>query len=214
LVSGLKEPTLICENKADAPKQCIVVDEEGTCGNFEYSRDVMAPEIAAALAEGARLIPLTQDKFAIVDAEDYERLSRYKWHASKKGRCWYAASQRSKKRLTMHRVILNAPRGLVVDHINHNGLDNRRKNLRLCTVAQNNQNSRPHIRLNKLSKYKGVTFDKNRNLFNASIRQNKKGYFLGGFKEERDAAKAYDKKARELFGKFAYLNFPAEVREA
>ncbi len=207
-VWGLKEPTLVCENKAETGGKCIAIDEEESCCNFEYSRDVVAPENAAALAEGARLIPLTQDKFAIVDEEDYEWLCQYKWHASKKGRTWYAASQRSKKRLTMHRVILNAPKGLVVDHINHNGLDNRKENLRLCTYAQNSQNSRPHNRLNKWSQYKGVTFDKKRNYFKALIQHNKKKYFLGSFKNEIKAAKAYDKKAREFFGEFAYLNFP------
>ena len=97
--------------------------------------------------------------------------------------------------------------GLVVDHINHNTLDNRRKNLRLCTWAQNNQNRRPSKRKNKLSKYKGVSFYKKSKLYRALIWCNKKQYFLGYFKDETDAAKAYDKKARELFGEFAYLNF-------
>ena len=114
----------------------------------------------------------------------------------------------------MHRLITNAPKGLMVDHINHNGLDNRRKNLRLCTVSQNNRNRRPITRPNKGSKYKGVTFDKKRNLFKAEIQHNKKKYFLGRFKSQIKAAQAYDKKARELFGEFAYLNFPAEVCDA
>jgi hypothetical protein len=113
----------------------------------------------------------------------------------------------------MHRIILNAPPHLVVDHINHNGLDNRKANLRLCTVAQNNQNTRPHANPNKLSKYKGVSLDKNRNLYIALIHRNKKNYYLGRFKNETDAAKAYDKKAAELFGEFAYLNFPSENSE-
>ncbi len=193
-----------------ARRMCIVVDEEGSCGNFEYSRDVVAPENARALAEGARLIPLTQDKFAIVDAEDYEWLCKCKWYAQRVGKNYYARNRRKEGLVSMHRVIMNAPKGLVVDHINHNTLDNRRKNLRLCTWAQNNQNRRPSKRKNKLSKYKGVSFDKKRKVFRVLIWHNKKQYFLGTFKDEKEAAKAYDRKACELFGEFAYLNFPQE----
>ena len=203
----MKEAVLVCESKADEGKKCIVVGEEESCGNFEYSRDVVAPEIARALAEGARLIPLTQDKYAIVDEEDYEWLCKCKWYAQRVGKDYYARNRRKEGLVSMHRVILNAPKGLVVDHINHNTLDNRRKNLRLCTWAQNNQNRRPSKRKNKLSKYKGVSFYKKSKLYRALIWCNKKQYFLGYFKDETDAAKAYDKKARELFGEFAYLNF-------
>ncbi len=188
-------------------KWCIVVEEEDSCSNFEYSRDVVAPEIARALVEGARLIPLTQDKFAIVDAEDYEQLCKYKWYAQRVGKNYYARNRRRHGLVSMHRVIMKAPKGLVVDHINHNTLDNRRKNLRLCTWAQNNQNRRPSKRKNKLSKYKGVSFDKKRKVYRVLIWHNKKQYFLGTFKDEKEAAKAYDKKAKELFGEFAYLNF-------
>jgi len=209
-VCGLKEATLICENKAEARAKCIVVDHCDSCRNFEYSRDIVSPENAAALADGAKLIPLTQDKFAIVDADDYDRLCKYKWYAAKKRRNYYAKRRCPHGIVAMHRVILNAPRGLVVDHINHNGLDNRKENLRLCTVAQNCRNARPCTRPNQWSKYKGVTFHKRRKHFMAAIRYNRKKYFLGYFKNQIDAAKAYDKKARELFGEFAYLNFPQE----
>jgi hypothetical protein len=212
-VCGLKEATLICENKAGAPKQFIVVKEDEACRNFEYSRDIVTGEIAAALAEGAKLIPLTQDKFAIVDAEDYERLCKYKWHALKDHRTYYARNRRPHGMVLMHRVIINAPAGLVVDHINHNGLDNRKENLRLCTVAQNSLNARPRNLPNKTSKYKGVSFNKQRKLFVAATKHHKKTYYLGGFKDETDAAKAYDKKAKELFGEFAFLNFPGEATE-
>jgi len=111
-----------------------------------------------------------------------------------------------RKTIMMHRFILNAPRHLVVDHINHNGLDNRKSNLRLCTRAENSRNRRSFN--NKSSRYKGVSWDKQRKLFLAAIRCNGKYYNLGRFKSETAAAKAYDKKTRELFGEFAYLNFP------
>lgn len=202
------EPALICEHKAPTEGSWCVVDSDASCPNFDYSGEIISAEVAAALAEGAKLIPLTQDKFAIVDAEDYDRLCKNKWHASKEGQTYYAKRKRSYKRISMHRVILSAPPGLEVDHINHNGLDNRKSNLRLCTHAENNRNRRPCTRPNQGSKYKGVSFIKKANLFVAAIRCNGKYYHLGRFKNETDAAKAYDKKAKELFGEFSYLNFP------
>ena len=205
---GSKVATLICRHKPDTDLPWQVVEPSASCSNFQRARELVSIDVASALTEGAKLIPLTRDKFAIVDAEDYDRLNKYKWHALKGQRNYYARNHRPNGTVLMHRVILNAPRGLVVDHINHNGLDNRKRNLRLCTAAQNSQNRRPRTRPNKTSKYKGVTFDKNRNRFAAYIKHNKKAYFLGRFKDETDAAKAYDKKAKELFGQFAYLNFP------
>ncbi len=205
---GTSIPTFICKHKADTDLPWQVVEACGACRNFERSRELVSIDIAAALAEGAKLIGLTQDKFAIVDAEDYEWLSKYKWHVEKDDCTYYAARSVSKRNISMHREILSAPDGLVVDHRNHNGLDNRKENLRLCTVAENNRNRRPYRRGNMWSKYKGVSFDKNRSLFTARIQYNGKNIFIGRFKNEVDAAKAYDKKAKQLFGKFAYLNFP------
>ena len=105
----------------------------------------------------------------------------------------------------MHRLILKAEKGQVCDHINHNGLDNRRKNLRLCTNSQNfgNQRKRP----NKSSIYKGVCFYKRDSKWQVGIECNYKKYYLGRFDNEIEAAKVYDKKAAELFGEFAYTNF-------
>jgi len=215
---GLTELTLICNHKAGTEVPWQVVEACGSCKNFERSRELVPSDITAALAEGAKLLPLSQNKFAIVDADDYDRLNKYKWCVSRARHTNYAMRRTKGKRVKgkrvnrklvlMHRFIMNAPRHLVVDHRNHNGLDNRRENLRLCTRAENSRNRRP-FRLNG-SKYKGVSWDKERKLFVASIRCNGKYYHLGRFKSEIKAAKAYDKKARELFGEFAYLNFPNE----
>ncbi len=156
---------------------------------------------------GVRRIELTWGKVAIVDAEDFERLSSYKWCAVKGRRNWYAKTLRQNGMpLAMHRLITNAPKHLVVDHINHNGLDNRKENLRLCTRRQNNHNQRP--RVGKTSRYKGVYWKKSAKKFVAHIHTKAKKIWLGYFTDEIEAAKAYDKKARELFGEFAYLNFP------
>ena len=158
--------------------------------------------------EAVRFIELTWGKYAIVDAEDYDRLNSYKWCAVKEGCSWYAKTfRRDGFPLPMHRLITDAPKGLFVDHINHNGLDNRKQNLRLCTRAQNNLNQRPY---GKTSRYKGVSRYKRTNRYIAAICYQGKRFHLGYFKDEIDAAKAYDKKARELFGEFAYLNFPQE----
>ena len=152
-------------------------------------------------------IKLTWGKWAIVDAEDYERVSIYNWCAVQNGRNWYANSlQRDGAILSMHRKVANAPKGLMVHHINHDGLDNRRSNLRICTYLQNLLNNRP--KHGGTSKYKGVVWCKTRKKFRARITLNRKSIHLGYFKSETDAAKAYDKKARELFGEYAYLNFP------
>ncbi len=160
--------------------------------------------------EPPKTLELSYGKHAIVDAADYEQLSKYRWCALEKGRSWYAKTlNRNGTILSMHRLILNAPKGLFVDHINHNGLDNRKKNLRLCTHLENLRNARP--RKGGSSKYKGVCWEKAKKRFRAKIQHNRKGIHLGYFKNEIEAAKAYDRKAVELFGEFAYLNFPQEV---
>ena len=211
VLKGLDTPTLICEHKADAGGIWCVVEPAGDCPNFDNCGHT-PNEIAEALAEGAKLLPLTQGKVAIVDAEDFDRFKKYKWHISKSSRTFYASRNKNRKichkELYMHRLIINVPPGMFVDHINHNGLDNRRKNLRLCTAQQNARNNRPQRRAS--SKYKGVSWRKDGKVFRAQIWHNAKSINLGRFKNEIDAARAYDKKARELFGQFAYLNFPEE----
>jgi len=162
---------------------------------------------ATEASEGTRLIELTWGKYAIVDAEDYEWLSKYKWCAVKKRNTWYAKTLRlDGGRLSMHRLIAGAPRGLIVDHIDHNGLNNRKDNLRLCTNAQNQCNRLPLK--GSTSRHKGVSWCKSHNKYNAAIYHKSKRYHLGWFVDPDEAAKAYDKKAKELFGQFAYLNFP------
>lgn len=151
-------------------------------------------------------IPLTQNKVAIVDDNDYETISQYKWYCVG-GR--YAARdiRINKKRVCiyMHRYILGNNKKFDVDHINHDGLDNRKENLRLCTTSENMGNQRIQIK-SKYSKYKGVTFDINRKKWQSKIMKNKKTIHLGRFDCEEDAADAYNKKALELFGEYAFIN--------
>ena len=110
-----------------------------------------------------RRIPLTQGKYAIVDQDDFERLNKHKWCAVKSCNTFYAGRTIyvGKKNISimMHRQILHPPGHLFVDHINHNGLDNRKANLRLATCAQNNYNT-IHFRKSQSSKYTGVSWKK------------------------------------------------------
>ena len=197
---------LTCRNKAGAPGRLWVVDPDHCCVNFTQDKELLAPELVHALAEGAKLLPLTQDKFAIVDAQDLPRLSRYNWCVVKTDNTCYAVRYCKRKQTFMHRLITSAPPHLVVDHINHNGLDNRKDNLRLCTRAQNALNQR--ARKGTSSRYKGVYWHERDKRFYAQISHKGRRHHLGSFKSEIKAAKAYDKKAIELFGQFACLNFP------
>ena len=104
----------------------------------------------------------------------------------------------------MHRVILNAPPGREVDHINRNGLDNRRSNLRLATHAQNEANKPPR------GEYKGAYWCKKSGRWRASIRVDGRLRHMGRFATREEAARVYDDAALEAFGEFAYLNFPRD----
>jgi len=108
----------------------------------------------------------------------------------------------------MHREIMNAPPERLVDHRDHNGLDNRKSKLRICTRAENTRNQRLHKRGS--TEYKGVSWNKKQKIFHAYIGYKSKKIWLGRFKRAKDAAKAYDKKAIELHGEFACLNFPED----
>ena len=158
-----------------------------------------------ALASGAKLIPLTQGKWAIGDARDFCFLIRWQWHADKRDRNFYAARNRriaaGKRRLVyMHRELKGRP-GFEVDHRDTDGLNNRRKNLRVATRANNTANT--HVRRNSSTGYKGVTTRKRDGRFIAQIKVAGKNNHLGVFTDAQTAHRAYTKAARVHFGKFA-----------
>lgn len=168
-----------------------------------------------------KIISLPHDKIALVDDEDYDELIKYKWHTRIKGRdtTWYVyrweyiGIENGKKRyryIAMHRDILKPKKEQCIDHINHNGLDNRRCNIRICDRSQNNFNRNADSK-NKTSVYKGVTFYKKCNKWQAQINFRNKYIYIGLYISEIDAAKAYDQKAKELFGEYANLNNPNGV---
>lgn len=154
-------------------------------------------------------IPLTQGKVALIDDEDWPLVAGHKWRAYKNGHSFYAASdvggRRNKRTLQMHRLLLGAMPGQFVDHKDRNGLNNTRSNLRLCTKAQNAQNSRKYARGSSL--YKGVRWRPERQKWFASIGTHPNVRWLGTFTDPVEAAKAYDAAAKQLFGEFARLNF-------
>jgi hypothetical protein len=151
-------------------------------------------------------VPLTQGKIALVDDED-EWVTDWKWRAkSSSGDLFYAARNSprpSKKEIWMHREIMLPPPGLEIDHVNGNGLDNRRLNLRLATSSQNKWNAKKSSG-NTASIYKGVSVS--RQGWRAQIRCNGGRYHLGVFKTAEEAAEVYNAAALELFGEYACLN--------
>jgi len=155
-----------------------------------------------------RKIYLTQGKYAIVDPEDYEGLSKYKWFAVRNNGRFYAVRSMKNRNVKMHQVIMGTEEGKVIDHVNGNGLDNRKANVRFATSEQNGWNKRKQ-RGNYSSKYKGVSRSKKRNQWRVRIKYKGRSIHLGRFETEEEAARAYDAKAKELFREFAWLNFPA-----
>jgi hypothetical protein len=157
-----------------------------------------------------KLIPLTQSKFAMVDDADYEWLMQWKWCAIWDGWNWYAVRyvgpKKNRKRIPMHRMIVKAKKNQKVDHGDNNGLNDQRYNLRICSNKENARNRRPQR--HKSSKYKGVYWNKQTRKWHVQIMIDQKNIYLGLYTNERIAALAYDVKAQEIFGEFAYLNFP------
>jgi len=156
-----------------------------------------------------KYIPLTQGKFAIVDDDMYEYLNQWKWCLRKKSeRSFYAGRNdwENKKNhiVTMQQLIMNPPKGMVIDHINGNGLDNRRCNLRICTREQNLKNQKRHK--NNKCGYKGVHWVPLLKKWRAGIYSDGKDIYIGVYASLEDAAKAYNKAAIKYHGEFARLN--------
>ena len=157
-------------------------------------------------------ITLTQNKVAFVDDKDFERVNRFKWYAQNHGNQWYAVrnetyhhKKQRQRKVQMHRFITGISREWWIDHVNGEGLDNRRNNLRPCTNSTNQANRKTSC--NKIVEYKGVYFHKKSGKYMVRIQQDGYRYFLGEYYSPIFAAEIYDKKAVELFGEYAKTNF-------
>jgi hypothetical protein len=149
-----------------------------------------------------KCIQLNNGYSATVDESDYDELMKYSWFAHIVGDKIYA---RNTKMTYMHRLITNAHESAVVDHRDNNGLNNTKDNLRCCNKSQNGAN-RKGPNKNSRSKYLGVCLFTQTNRWQARVQKDGKYYHVGYFKSEDEAALAYNKKAKELFGEFAYEN--------
>ena len=173
------------------------------------------PTKIKVLNQSIAYIKLTQDKYAVIDKKDFKWLNQWKWCFEDKRHTGYGYAVRRQweplkkryKHILMHRLIMESPKGMQIDHQNGNGLDNRRENLRIVTNQQNRQNQFHYRKLNKTSSYKGVYWNKNRNKWTTFIGINGIRTYLGQFDNERYAAMAYDIWAKDLFGEYAKLNF-------
>ena len=155
-------------------------------------------------------IILTQNQVALVDDADYEWLNKGKWYAQRSRQTFYAKRLISTGYKAMHRVILGLKPGdkRQCDHIDGDGLNNQRSNLRVCTHGQNQHNRRSY---GGTSKYKGVCFERSHRKWGAYIYVNKKNIRLGSFDLESDAARCYDGAALKYFGEFALTNKMIEL---
>ena len=153
----------------------------------------------------AKRITLTNGMIAYVDAADYEELSRYTWQLVSGG---YAGRHENRKLIFMHRQIMNPPKGMQVDHLKGNRLDNTRARLGICTLSENAQNRAK--RANATSRYRGVSYSKDREEWVVALPREANQKFVGSYDDEVEAARAYDYAAVLYLDDSARLNFPEE----
>lgn len=158
-------------------------------------------------------IPLTKGKVALIDDVDYERVAQHSWCAivNPRTRTVYAQSRIDYIAEHMHVFIMQPHVGVMVDHRDHDGLNNQRHNLRVCTQSQNMGNSRIQRTVGKTSQYKGVSYAKREGRWRAYIKKDYIYYGLGYYRDEESAALAYNKAAIEMFGEFALTNIIVEA---
>lgn len=149
-------------------------------------------------------IKLTQGKVALVDNEDFEEISKYKWYFDHGYARTSIGGRKNKKNIYLHRMIMKCPEDRLIDHKNRNTLDCRRSNMRICNKSKNAVNS--FLRKDNTSGFKGITWHERENKWKARVTVNQKRINLGTFITKEEAALAYNQAAQKYFGEFARLN--------
>ena len=165
----------------------------GKCGYYAEYKRINEKVMQCTLRNGSSFI---------FDAADYDVVIQHHWYISYYG---YVVHDLKDGVIRLHRILMNAPEGTHVDHINGDGTDNRRCNLRVCTPKENHRNLK--LAVTNKSGYKGVSYITKRQRYRAQISVNMKNKFLGYYSNPIDAARAYDEAARFYFGEFAKTNF-------
>jgi hypothetical protein len=198
---------LSCASCADSPGVLQDVTWRSPCANFREKRPPQIPRVPKELPDDSiRFVPLSKGLYATVDAADYDRVNQYRWCASSCGHKIYAVRNVKHRTVFMHRFIMKPPRGKFIDHIDGNGLNNRRANLRFCNQQQNNFNRHGGGRFRGVQKY--PRSEKYRGV----VHKNGKAYCTRVFDNPIDAARARDQLAIKHHGPFAYLNNPDEAQ--
>jgi len=163
------------------------------------------------------VVPVKSNKYGnisfFIDGEDFDKIKEYTWgvNYNKNADSFYIKTNKRldiNKRtvILLHRLIMNYPKNMVIDHINGNTLDNRKENLRVCTIGENSCNCKKYSN-GKLSKFKGVSFDKNVKKYKAYIKKNRKYIHLGYFMTEKEASEAYDVASKKYHGEYSKTNY-------
>jgi len=189
----------VCANHPDTPGLMREIPPGGVCRN--YRAKPKDPDLADGTV---KRIPVAGGLYAYVDAADFESLSRHAWGLDS----GYAARMEKGKRIYMHREIMQPPDDMVVDHMDHNRLNNCRSNLRVCTDDENRRNRGK--RVGGASRFKGVYRSWRGRTWYARFGFKGEYFHLGTFNEEIEAARAYDYRAVECGGKYAWVNLPEE----
>jgi len=189
----------VCANHPDTPGLMRETPPGEVCRNYRAK-----PATPNPADETVKRIPLAGGLYAYVDATDYEWLSQYKWVVSN----GYAARREKGRTIFMHRQIMQPPKGMVVDHLNRNRLNDCRSNLRVCTPGDNVHNGTK--RVGTISRFRGVRCYPKRRKWYASVTFEGEYAWLGSFDEEIEAARAYDYGAVERWGRFAFVNLAEE----
>ena len=195
-----------CGNLTIVSKGNLISNQTKSCGCLKKINTIKANAKINPIKVDVGITKIfffNSDKYTIIDTEDYDKVKDYCWTLARD----YAVTIKrgTKERIYLHRIIMNISKNKYIDHINRNKLDNRKSNLRICTYAENNRNIEKKYK-NSTSIYKGVCWQKASSKWISAITKNDKKYHLGSFTNEIEAAKAYDKKALELFGEFACTN--------